>query len=88
MTVKEFMNTIDKKAKVVVLQYPIRRIDSFCGLVERQQGVCKMLLSSNQNYLDYEVTKTEVKGEHTVIVCKANYEQENEVITAMYNGRM
>jgi hypothetical protein len=88
MTVKEFLLTIDKKTKVVILQRPISRIDSFCGLVERQCGACKDILHSNQNYLDYEVVSSMAKEKYLAVVCAASYEQENEVIIAMYSGRM
>ena len=88
MTVKEFLLTLDKDAEVVVKQYPINRIDSSCNLVERQRGAQNILISANQNYLEYEVKETTIDSSITQIICKANPKQEYEVIAAMYSGRM
>lgn len=88
MTVKDLLNTIDKNKNIIVRQKPISRIDSFCGMVERQRGACGVLIASNQNYLDYEVIKTESSDDTIEIDCKANAAQERSVINAFYNGRM
>ena len=88
MTVKDLLETINTETNIIVRQKPISRIDSFCGLVERQRGACGVLLDSNQNYLDYEVLKTESYGDTVEITCKASPAQEIRVINAFYNGRM
>ena len=88
MTVKEYLLNLDNETEVLVKQYPIQRLDSSCNLVERQRGNRDVLISSNQNYLEYEVKTITVDPSITQIICKANPKQEQEVIAAMYSGRM
>jgi hypothetical protein len=88
VTVREYLLNLDSWTEVIVKQHPIQRIDSSCNLVERQRGKRDFLISSNQNYLEYEVKTITVDQSITQIICKANPKQEYETIAALYSGRM
>ena len=51
-------------------------------LVKRYQGEISVSLSSNQNYLDFEVEHYYHDSDYLVIICKANKEQEQKTINS------
>lgn len=55
--------------------------------VLRQYASVGDLLSSNQNYLDYEVIDLRQEEGIMTLTCKANKEQENKVLRSWYEGR-
>jgi hypothetical protein len=88
MTVRDFLNAINDNVNIVVKQVPISRIDSSCNYVERQAGERSVLLTSNQNYLDYDVINTKCNDNTITVFCKASPAQEMKVIVAMYSCGM
>lgn len=82
MTVKEFMAMWVDDVSMKIYQRPIKKIDRCNDLVLRQTGTVDMLISSNQNYLDFEIEYLMEDEGRIIVVCKANEEQERKTIEA------
>ena len=82
MTVREFMALWVDNVSMRVYQEPIKEIDIYPDLVCRQTGSVDVLISSNQNYLDFEISNLQYDDGVIVIVCKANEEQKQKIISS------
>lgn len=82
MLVKDFLKNFVDDFEIKVYQFPIKEIDSCSDLVNRFQGSVSTAVSSNQNYLNFELRKHYYENNILVLVCKANEEQEEKTINA------
>jgi len=87
MTVRKFMALWVDNVNMKVYQTPIKEIDKCTDLVCRQTGSVDVLINSNQNYLDFEILNLQYEDGLIVVVCEANEEQKQKIISSHKYGR-
>lgn len=87
MLVREILSLVHRQTVIKVYQTAIKAFGCGDEPVLRQYASVGDLLSSNQNYLDYEVIDLRQEEGIMTLTCKANKEQENKVLRSWYEGR-
>ena len=82
MTVREFLALWVVNVSIRVYQEPIEEIDKYPDLICRQAGSVNVLINSNQNYLDFEISNLQLDDGVIVIICAANEEQKQKIISS------
>lgn len=84
---KDILRIIRRGTVVKIYQTPIKAFGGSEEPVLRQYAEVGTLLTSNQNYLDYEVIDLRQTEGIITLTCKASSEQENKVVRSWYEGR-
>lgn len=89
MSVKDILEVIPRGTVVNIKQVSIKELGGDGeSPVSRQQGEVGCLLSSNQNYLQFDVVSLYQNCGLLTVLCKANKKQEESIIRGQYEVKL